>query len=112
MRSCLISVFVALSAVTAPDPQKLFFTRVFPVPGQVGLFVAAADGSDERPLLASPDIDYNPAWSPDAAWIVFTSERAGSADLYRARPNGAALERLTDSPAFNDQAAFSPNGPQ
>src|SRR5439155_515326 len=105
-------MLVAVGAIASPAPQKLFFSRVFPVPGQVGLFVAAADGSDERPLLASPDIDYNPAWSPDAAWIVFTSERAGSADLYRARPNGADLERLTDSPAFDDQAAFSPDGRQ
>ncbi len=111
MRICL-AVLVAVSAVAAPDPQKLFFTRVFPVPGEVGLFVAAADGSDERPLLASPDVDYNPAWSPDAAWLAFTSERGGSADLYRVRPNGADLERLTDSPAFDDQAAFSPDGRQ
>src|SRR5438876_5436452 len=112
MRSCLISIFAALSAVTAPDPQKLFFTRVFPVPGQIGLFIASADGSNERPLLSSPDVDYNPAWSADGAWLAFTSERDGSADLYRVRPNGADLERLTDSPAFDDQAAFSPDGRQ
>ena len=85
---------------------------MFPVPGQVGLFVAAADGRDERPLLASPDVDYNPTWSPDGAWLAFTSERDGSANLYRVRPNGTELERLTDSPAFDDQAAFSPDGRQ
>jgi Tol biopolymer transport system component len=110
MRMILIAVVVVAGAVAAPDPQRLFFTRVFPLPGQVGLFVAAADGSDERPLLASPDVDYNPAWSPDGAWLAFTSERDGSADLYRVRPNGADLQRLTDSPAFDDQAAFSPDG--
>lgn len=43
---------------------------------------------------------------------MFTSERDGSADLYHARPNGADLERLTDSPAYDDQAAFSPDGRQ
>ncbi len=111
MRIC-VAVLIAASAVAAPDPQRLFFTRVFPVPGQIGLFVAAADGSDEHPLLTSPDVDYNPAWSPDGAWLAFTSERDGSADLYRVRPNGADLQRLTDSPAFDDQAAFSPDGRQ
>ena len=28
------------------------------------------------------------------------------------KPNGANLERLTDSPAYDDQAAFSPDGRQ
>ena len=45
-----------------------------------------------------PDIDYDAAWSPDGASIVFTSERDGSADLYRVKPDGTGLERLTDSP--------------
>jgi Tol biopolymer transport system component len=72
MRMILIAVVVAAGAIAAPDPQKLFFTRVFPLPGQIGLFVAAADGSAERPLLASPDVDYNPTWSADGKRIAFT----------------------------------------
>jgi TolB protein len=110
MRLSLIVMLLAASTVGAAGPEKVFFTRVFPTPGELGLFIAAADGSNERPLLASPGLDYNPTWSPDGAWVAFTSERNGSADLYRVRPNGADLERLTDSPAFDDQAAFSPDG--
>jgi Tol biopolymer transport system component len=108
--SALTFLLLAAAAVADPRPERVFFSRVFPVPGQVRLLVANADGSDEHPLLATPDIDYDPAWSPDGAWIVFTSERAGSADLFRVRPNGADLERLTESPAYDDQAAFSPDG--
>lgn len=85
---------------------------MFPQPGQIGLFLAAADGSHERPLVAPADIDYNAAWAPDGQSVVFTSERDGSADLYRVRPDGTGLERLTDSPAFDDQAAYSPDGKQ
>src|SRR4051812_48601207 len=95
-------LLLAAAAVAAPPPERVFFSRVFPVPGQLLLLVANADGSAEHPLLAMPDIDYDPAWSPDGAWIVFTSERAGSADLFRVRPNGAGLERLTESPAYDD----------
>ena len=40
---------------------------------------------------------------------MFTSERAGSADLYRIRADGTGLERLTDGPAYDDQGAFSPD---
>ena len=106
MKLCALTLsLLAAAAVADPPPERVFFSRVFPVPGQIRLFVANADGSDEHPLLATPDTDYDPAWSPDGAWIVFTSERAGSADLFRVRPNGADLERLTESPAYDDQAA-------
>src|SRR5262249_47924507 len=50
--------------------------------------------------------------APDGKSIVFTSERDGSADLYRIHPDGSGLERLTDSPAYDDQAAFAPDGTQ
>ena len=115
MRTALLAV-VAVTALTlavrAAAPQKIVFTRVFPNAGQIGLFVAARDGSGERPLLATRDMDYDPVWSPDGQSIVFTSDREGSADLFRVKPDGSGLERLTDSPAYDDQAAFSPDGKQ
>jgi Tol biopolymer transport system component len=111
MRAFLVVLAASASlAAGGPGPQQIVFARVFPQPGQIGLFVAAADGSDERPLLGVRDIDYDAAWSPDGASIVFTSEREGSADLFRVKPDGTGLERLTDSPAYDDQAAFSPDG--
>ena len=112
MRILLVIVAVSGLVAAAPEPQKIALTRVFPGPGQIGLFIAAADGSDERPLLAVRDADYDPVWAPDGASIVFTSEREGSADLFRVKPDGTALERLTDDPAYDDQAAFSPDGRQ
>ena len=57
-------------------------------------------------------MDYDAAWSPDGQWIVFTSERDGSADLYSVKSDGTGLERLTDDPAYDDQAAISPDGRQ
>ena len=108
MRLLLIvaALFTTLAAET-PTPRKIAVARTFGNTGQVGLFVAASDGSDERPLLSSADSDYDPVWAPDGSSIVFTSERAGSADLYRVKPDGSGLERLTTDPAYDDQAAFS-----
>ena len=108
----LIAALLAVTAAGAATPQKIVFARVFPNAGQIGLFVAGADGSNEHPLLAVRDVDYDPVWSPDGRSIAFTSDRAGSADLYRVAPDGSALERLTDNPAYDDQAAFSPDGAQ
>ena len=44
--------------------------------------------------------------------MTFTSEREGSADIYRMRPDGSARELLVGGPAFDDQAALSPDGRQ
>jgi WD40 repeat protein len=105
-------LLVCVAAAAQAPPQQIFFSRVFPVPKEIGLFIASADGSDEHPLPGTTDVDYDPAWSPDGGWIAFTSERNGSADLYRMKPDGAGVERLTDSPAYDDQAAFSGDGQQ
>jgi len=106
----LILACCALSA--AAEPQKISCARVFPNGEQIGLFIAAADGSDEHALLGNHELDYDAVWSPDGASLVFTSEREGSADLFRVKPDGTGLERLTDDPAYDDQAAFSPDGRQ
>ena len=50
---------------------------------------------------------------PASRWrnrVVFTSERHGSADIFRVRSDGMGLERLTDDAAYDDQAALSPDG--
>ena len=100
---------VHLLLAETPTPRQIAFARVYPQPGQLSLFVANSDGSDEHPLLAESDMDYDPVWAPDGGSIVFTSERNGSADLFRVKPDGAGLTRLTNDPAYDDQAAFSPN---
>jgi Tol biopolymer transport system component len=53
------------------------------------IFIADPDGNNAKPLLASPDVDYNPSFSRDGSWIVFTSNRGGSADIYRVRADGS-----------------------
>jgi len=97
MRSLLITgVLFATLASQTPTPRDIVVSRTFGNPGQVGLFIAASDGSDERPLLDSKDSDYDPVWAPDGSSIVFTSDRAGSSDLFRVKPDGTSLERLTN----------------
>jgi TolB protein len=89
-------------------PHAIAFASFAPL--NTDIFIAAADGSAAKPLLAHPDLDYNPSFSPDGQWIVFTSTRNGSADVFRVRRDGSGLERLTDHPSFDDQGALSPDG--
>jgi len=111
LAAVILAAALGASAV-ASSPQQIVYARVSPNPGGLGLFIASADGSGERPLLNTPDLDYDAAFAPDGQTLVFTSERNGSADLYRVKADGSALERLTDDPAYDDQAAFSPDGRQ
>jgi Tol biopolymer transport system component len=100
-------------AALANEPQKkgtFLLNRIGPVASQI--FIANADGSNERKLIDSGTLDYNASFSADGQWLVFTSERdgRGNSNIYRARADGSEVERLTDSPAVDDAAALSPDG--
>jgi Tol biopolymer transport system component len=88
--------------------ERILFLRIAPTESH--LFISNRDGAGEQVLAKSTGLDYNPAWSPKGNWIAFTSERDGSADLYQVHPDGTGLTRLTDDPAYDDQASFSPDG--
>lgn len=103
----LLLLILALTSLAYAGPQRILFMRQGPSSSAV--FVSNADGTGERPLLQSKNMDYDAVWSPDGQWIVFTSERDGSAELYRIKANGTRLERLTDNSVYDDQASFSPN---
>jgi Tol biopolymer transport system component len=104
---CLLLLGVLQSSVQPAVKHRVLFNR-FRVP-EIGLFVADADGQNER-ALPHRESEYSPSLTPDAQWIVFTSERAGQADIYRVHPDGSGLEQLTNDPAFDDQGSLSPDG--
>ena len=98
----------AQQEVTSKKPI-LLMNRIGPSASE--LFIANADGNSEHPLLSKSGFDYHASYSANGQWISFTSERngLGQADIYRVHPDGSALERLTDSPALDDQSALSPD---
>lgn len=102
-------LLVVLAAPAAAEEKARIFVDQWS-PTRSVLYIAEADGSDPRKLLAGSDRNYNASFSYDGEWVVFTSERHGSADIFRVRTDGLGLQRLTDDPAFDDQAALSPDG--
>jgi Tol biopolymer transport system component len=84
-------------------------------PSKMELYIANADGSGEQRLLPdSRGLNYDPTFSNDGKWIVFTSERdaegAGQADIWRVHPDGSGLERLTTETSMEDAGTLSPDG--
>jgi len=111
LRRALLATLLA-SAITPvlSAKERILLHRIGP--SQSTLFIANADGSGERPLMQNSGFDYNASFSADGKWIIFTSERDGSADIYRVHADGSGLERLTDDPAYDDQGVLSPDGKQ
>ncbi len=78
--------------------------------GPILIHACALDGSDERCL--SPGFDHADGgeFTPDGAWIWFNGQRDGAVDLWRVRPNGADLQRMTDDASVNWFPHPSPDG--
>ena len=109
-RALLATLLVSATTPVLCAKERILLHRI--EPSKSTLFIAKPDGSAERPLLPNSGLDYNASFSADGKWIVFISERGGSADIYRVHPDGSSLERLTDDPAYDDQGALSPDGKQ
>lgn len=89
--------------------ERLVFNTFRPANRDIYYFAAPA--APARRLTDDPGLDYAPALSPDGRWVVFTSERGGSPDLFSLDLEGDAPPRLLiDGDVMEDQAAFSPDG--
>ena len=102
----LLMIFLLRGAEPTRKHRVLFNRFLIP---DIGLFIADADGKNERPLVPHGEIEYSPNVSLDGKWVVFTSEHQGLADIYRVHPDGSGLEQLTRDPAFDDQGVLSPD---
>lgn len=59
------------------------------------------------------DTYFNPSWSPDGEWLAFMSYEDGAINLFKARPDGSELTRLTsNSTGYVSNAAWSPDASQ
>ncbi len=54
--------------------------------------------------------DGYPAWSPDAKWIAFSSDREGSYDVYVMPAGGGIPRRMTQHPGDDFVCDWSPDG--
>jgi TolB protein len=109
--SGVVALVLGIQVVTqsaAEEPYTVAYASFGPL--NTTIYVANADGSDERMVISGSVLDMNPSFAPDGRSILFTSRRHGSADIYRVNTDGSHLERLTEHPAFDDQAVMSPDG--
>ena len=125
-RHCLVGLgAAALTALPTRPAATQSASPVIPGTGEKGvmlmnrigpsssdLYIANANGTDERKLLQNPLYEYNASFAPDGKGIVFTSERngPGQSDIFRARLDGTGIESLVTHPAVDDVGVLSRDG--
>lgn len=96
----------------SPDGAQIAF--VSDRTGDEEVFVMNADGNNVRNLSNSPARDIHPYWIADGSQIFFNSTRDDSEDyllhIYRMKPDGSELTRLTTGDNTETCAHLSPGG--
>ena len=105
-----LSVAACASPEVEPVPDRLVFSTYTPSNWDIYLF-NAGDGTSKA-LTSHPALDYEPTISADGRWVVFTSERNGSPDLWAVDLTAPepTPRLLIASEAMEDQAALSADG--
>jgi TolB protein len=84
---------------------------VLSIEGGSQIFLINADGSGARRRIGgSGSIDTEPFFSPDGQTLYFTSDRGGSAQIYRMVVSGGDAQRVTFEGTYNVSPRVSPDG--
>ena len=92
----------------SPDGAELAYVARRDAGFQV--YTIPAEGGPERALTSDFDHCDGPDYTPDGAWIWFNGEKAGQVDLWRMRPDGSKLQRMTEDTLVNWFPHPSPDG--
>ena len=71
LRSALAFVLLASGGTMLTAKERIFVDQWSPTRSE--LFIADANGSNPRKLVAGLAIEYNASFSDDGQWVVFTS---------------------------------------
>jgi Tol biopolymer transport system component len=97
----------------SPDGRRIAFVRFNAGGIQAQVYVMRADGSGAHPITPPVLEAFSPDWTPDGRHVLVASNccRLGSA-IYRVRPDGSDLTRLTHPPFPHNDAdqTSSPQG--
>jgi Tol biopolymer transport system component len=108
--AAILSKPFSVSAAAAGKKGVMLMNRIGPSAST--LYIADADGTNERKLLQNAAFDHHATFSADGRFVYFTSERAGdgNSSLFRAAVDGSGVQSVVSGPAMNDWAAPSPDG--
>ena len=92
------------SLAWSPDSQELIYSMAG------SLWRQSAQRGVAQQLTAAAAYDYQPDWSVDGRWVVYTSYRADALELWALDLSRGATHALTSNGAVNVEPRFSPDG--
>lgn len=92
----------------SPDGNKIAFASERT--GNYEIWIADADGKNQRQLTASENSEGSPRFSPDSKFVAYDAQTAGTSDIYIVSTNGGQPFRLTGDKFSNALPAWSIDG--
>lgn len=92
------------SLAWSPDSSELIYSMAG------SLWRQKIDASTAQQLTAAPAYDYQPDWSPDGRWVVYSSYRNDAVELWILDLSDGVSRPLTHNGAVNVEPRFSPDG--
>ena len=94
----------------SPDGRRLIYAGVRREGGPVSVLTCDVESGEETLVTDAFDHCDGPEMTRDGCWIWFNGERAGRVDLWRVRPDGTGLERMTTGETVDWFPHPSPDG--
>ena len=116
IRFVLLTMLLPLLTAGAP-PEPLRFMRdphiangriVFSYQGDI--WIANADGTSPGRLITHPATEISPRFSPDGAWVAFSSDRMGNMDVWVVPSTGGEPRQLTYFTGGDEVEYWTPDG--
>jgi Tol biopolymer transport system component/imidazolonepropionase-like amidohydrolase len=86
----------------SPDGKQVAFAALG------DLWIVTAGDRPQR-LTHDPFVETDPAWSPDGRWLAFSSDRAGTMDVWLRDLRSGGERRLTDGAGAEMYSAWGPD---
>lgn len=108
-RKVITDVRGALGAASSgPDGRIAFGSSN---KGTMDIFVAGPNGEAPHRVIATPDVDADPSWSPDGARFALTSGPVGHPGIYLASSAGGAVTRVSTGYGYCTEPRWNPSVP-
>jgi serine/threonine protein kinase len=110
IRNLTLNTFVDITPDWAPDGTRIVFSSNRET-DHYEIYTMNAAGGDVQRVTRGSTNSWTPVWSADGQILIFATKVGDNYELFRARPDGQDLRRLTESAGHDQAPDFHQAGP-